>query len=462
MFTLAGHLHPVLVHLPIGILLIALALEFLSIAPARSAWKPAADLALGLGVLSAAFSCITGYLLSLTGGYDQGLVTAHQWMAISLTVLSGLLFFTLRGRRMGAVSGSLSVAVLLLVFLTGHWGGTLTHGSGYLSLVSDEPLTPVLKPVPNIQTANVYTSLVQPVLHDNCYRCHSAGRQKGGLRLDSPDAIARGGKDGPGPQELLKRIQLPLDDEHHMAPKDKTQLTKAEVALLQWWVAAGAPFDKRVADLPQDSTIKPVLAAFERGTAGPLAGDKDGPLNVADSDMPQAPVHPASAAAIERLRTSGALVLPIAEGSPYLDVRFPNDSIGPDALRAIDALSDQVVTLKLSNLPVGDDALATIGHCKALVRLWLDHTRITGRTLGELRNCAQLRYLNLAGTAVSDVTPLQALPHLQTLYLFQTRVDRGQWAALQKAFPHTRLDSGGYAVPFITTDTQVVRAPVRP
>lgn len=465
MFALAGHLHPVLVHLPIGILLIALFLQVVSISPTRATWKPAADAALGLGVVFAAFSCVTGYLLSLSGDYDHALVTTHQWLAISLTILSGLLYFSLRDRRMGSVSGALAIAVLLLVFLTGHWGGSLTHGPDYLSLqAADEgPSAPLLRPIPDIQGAGVYTGLVMPVLHDNCYRCHSTGRQKGGLRLDSPEAITKGGKSGPAPAELLKRIQLPLDDEHHMAPKEKPQLTKAEVALLRWWVDAGAPFDKKVRDLPQDSAIKPVLTAFHAGTAGPIGG-ADGPLTIADSDMPRAAIPPAAVAAIARLEAAGALVLPIAAGSPYLDVRFPNDTMGASALQAIDALAPQLVSVKLTGLPIGDDALPILGHCKALVRLWLDNTHVTGKALSSLRALSQLRYLNLAGTAVTtaDLQTLSALPQLQELFLYKTNVDKTHWATLQAGFPHTRLDSGGYTVPFLTTDTAIVRAPAPP
>jgi uncharacterized membrane protein len=461
MLVLAGHLHPVLVHLPIGFILIALFLEVVSMSPARATWKPAADAALAMGVVFAALSCVTGYILSLSGDYDSTLVTAHQWLAISLTVLAGLLYVSLRGRRMGAVSVALSATVLLLVFVTGHLGGSLTHGSDYLSLQATDagPSAPLLHPVADIQGAGVYTDLVMPVLHDNCYRCHSSGRQKGGLRLDNPEGITRGGKNGPAPAELLKRILLPLDDEHHMAPKEKPQLTASEVALLRWWVKAGAPFDKKVHDLPQDSAVKPVLVAFQAGTAGPVGGMTGGP--VADSDMPRAAVAPASVAAIARLEAAGALVLPIATGSSYLDVRFPNDTMGASTLQALDALSPQLVSIKLTGLPAGDDFLPVLGHCKALVRLWLDHTHVTGKALGELRGLSQLRYLNLAGTTVTsgDLSALSALPQLHELFLYKTSVDKARWTQLQAAFPHTRLDSGGYTVPFLTTDTAIVRAP---
>src|SRR5262249_38861499 len=127
------------------------------------------------------------------------------------------------------------------------------------------------------------------------------------------------------------------------------------------------------------------------------------------------------------------------------------------SLDALAGVADQVVSLKLSGLPVGDSVLPLIARCHALVRLWLDHTRV--RSVGALSALTQLRYLNLTSTAVSDVTALAGLPKLRELFLFGTAVDHSRWAALQAQFPHTRLDSGGYVVPSLTTDTAIVRAP---
>ncbi|HXB92165.1 MAG TPA: c-type cytochrome domain-containing protein [Puia sp.] len=470
-FTFFGRLHPVLVHLPIGIILLALFLEVLTVRPGYAAMKPAADLALGLGVIFAAISCCTGYLLSLSGDYDSALVTVHQWLAISLTVLSGLLYLLLRGRPLDRVSGALAAITLVLLFLTGHWGGSLTHGPGYLTAnLTVESNIPALRPVAHVQDAIAYTSLVQPVLHDNCYGCHSGRRIKGGLRLDGPDFMMKGGKDGPvivsghaATSLLIRRILLPPENDHHMAPKEKAQLTAAEIKLLQWWIETGASFDKPVGRLPQDNAMHAVLAAFQDGTAGPVADTGTVVLNIADSTIPTTPVAAAPADAVRRLQNAGALLLPVSQGSNYLSVSFPSNSIGPVAIQTLPLLKDQLLLLKCSFAPVGDEVIAAAAACPRLVRLWLDHTRITGKNLGGLRTLSNLCYLNLSSTAVSndELLELRSLPKLKQLYLYQTRVDKSQWASLQTAFPHTLLDSGGYALPFLATDTAIVRAPVK-
>lgn len=467
-FTFLGRLHPVLVHLPIGIILLALLLQWLSGRPKYAGMKPAADLALGLGVLCAIASCCTGLLLSHNGDYDQGLVNLHMWLAIGLTVVTAVLYGKLNGRPPGRDTKLLSAASLVLIFLTGHFGGSLTHGPGYLTTdLTPKPPVPALHPVADVQHAVVYTEMVQPVLHDNCYGCHRAGHVKGGLRLDDQTNILKGGKDGailtpgnPGASLLMKRILLPLDDDHHMAPKDKQQLTAAEIKLIKWWITNGAAFDKQVAQLPQDNEIHAVLAAFHEGTAGPVSGAA-APANVADSDMPAAPVKPAPAEALKRLAAAGALVLPVATGSNYLTVNFPNDTIGRDALSALLLIQDELVELKCSDLPVGDEIIDIAVASPHLVRLWLDHTKITGKTLGRLDTLQELKYLNLTGTPVDEaaVRTLSKAKKLKEIFLYQTNVPKSSWAALQAVFPHTVLDSGGYRLPKLITDTAIVRQP---
>jgi uncharacterized membrane protein len=465
-FTFLGRLHPVLVHLPIGVILLALLLEFLSQRPKYAGFKPAADLTLGVGVLCAIASCCTGLLLSRSGDYDQDLVNIHLWLAIGLTVVTAILYGKLNGRPPTRDTKLLSLASLALIFATGHFGGSLTHGPGYLTTdLTPKPPVPALHPVADVQHAILYTEMIQPVLHDNCYGCHRAGHAKGGLRLDDQANILKGGKDGPilvpgnpGVSLLMKRISLPLDDDHHMAPKEKPQLTTAEVKLLKWWITTGATFDKQVAQLPQDNDIHAVLAAFHEGTAGPIGGS-GAPANIADSDMPVSPVKQAPAEALKRLAAAGALVLPISRGSNYLSVSFPNDTIGRDALAALPLVREQLVELKCSDLPLGDEILDLAAASPHLVRLWLDHTKITGKALDRLDTLQALKYLNLTGTTVGEVEvrTLSRAKKLKEIFLYQTNVPKTAWPALQAAFPHTILDSGGYQLPKLTTDTAVVR-----
>ena len=85
---LIGHLHPVLVHLPIGILLLAGLFQLLALKPKYAALHNATSIALFWGMISAILSCISGYLLSLSGDYDEELVDTHTWFAIATASVS--------------------------------------------------------------------------------------------------------------------------------------------------------------------------------------------------------------------------------------------------------------------------------------------------------------------------------------------------------------------------------------
>ncbi len=84
---------------------------------------------------------------------------------------------------------------------------------------------------------------VRPLLADRCWTCHGPEKQKGGLRLDSGEGVARGGDTGPAivagkPEESLLIEAVRYQGDLKMPPKGK--LSDAEVAELTDWVRGGA------------------------------------------------------------------------------------------------------------------------------------------------------------------------------------------------------------------------------
>lgn len=114
-----------------------------------------------------------------------------------------------------------------------------------------------------------FESRIRPVLVEACYQCHStgAGKSKGGLLLDSRDALRKGGDTGPAivpgdpEKSLLIRAVRHAGDDVQMPPASAGgKLAAAKIADLEHWVGMGAP-DPRTAN----TTPKPgVQAAFER------------------------------------------------------------------------------------------------------------------------------------------------------------------------------------------------------
>ncbi len=90
---------------------------------------------------------------------------------------------------------------------------------------------------------------VKAILDDRCIDCHGEKKQKKGLRLDSPEWLAKGSKEGqvfiaghPEKSELYTLAALPADDEDRMPPKGK-RLTPEQLAAIKSWITDGAKFD---------------------------------------------------------------------------------------------------------------------------------------------------------------------------------------------------------------------------
>ncbi|MFM7052937.1 MAG: PSD1 and planctomycete cytochrome C domain-containing protein [Planctomycetota bacterium] len=92
-----------------------------------------------------------------------------------------------------------------------------------------------------------FESKVRPLLIANCYGCHSAsaGKSKGGLRLDTRESTLAGGESGPAvvpgdiDSSLLVRAVRYHDEDYAMPPAGR--LSDADIATIEQWVAMGAP-----------------------------------------------------------------------------------------------------------------------------------------------------------------------------------------------------------------------------
>jgi uncharacterized membrane protein len=461
MLELIGHLHPALVHLPIGILLIALLLIWLSKKEKYNISYQAIKIVLLVGVFSALASCITGYVLSTEDDYEKPLIIWHMWMGIAVAIASMFLYMKLARKEFDILYKTLAVGLLLLIFVTGHLGGSLTHGSDYLSLnFNADKDTIKIKPLANVEEVKAYDSVIKPIFQTRCYSCHSSKKQKGGLRLDKYDLILKGGKDGkvimpdnPDKSDMIQRLLLPDEDDKHMPPRDKLQPDDKQIALLHWWIENGTDTLHKVKDLPQPEPIHGYLLSLQADHA-----EHKLPANI-----PSAPVEKADDKAIQQLKDKGVIVLPVAQNSNYLMANFVTaTNISDKDLSLLLPLKKQLVWLKCGDTRITDSAMLFIAQCTNLTFLQLHNTLITDKGLQQLASLKQLQSLNLVGTktTASGLEVLKNLKQLQSLYLYQTKVNKGDWTQLKKEFPKTLIDSGGYNVPLFPDDTVVLKAPV--
>jgi uncharacterized membrane protein/mono/diheme cytochrome c family protein len=296
---LIGRLHPMVVHFPIGIILVAVLMELFTLGNFRHPLRSGIRFLVVLGAFSAVLSAFMGLLLAENEGVTGSTVDIHRIIGIASAGLSFLLLIFLRKCKL-APSESAIKTYRILLFLTGigigvagHFGAALTHGEDYLTEVlpgnseQEAPeslsvnlasLSAELSPEKEIQLV----TNVRSVLAHNCYKCHSGAKIEGELRLDEKEFVFAGGENGkvilPGnadESELIRRISLSKNHKDVMPSKGKL-LSKDEIQLLRLWVEKGAPWPDGVA---QQSVYRVAALAPRKPDLPPAKPGLENPID---------------------------------------------------------------------------------------------------------------------------------------------------------------------------------------
>lgn len=461
--SLFGRLHPLLVHLPIGFLFLAFVFECLSAAQAYRSLRKAVQPSLLLGSAFAIASALSGYLLRQEGGYEERLANLHQNLGIS-TAIVALAVYIVRPLMKKWIADPIKrkrarilllVPVIVLLSLTGHFGGSLTHGEDYLFSVAmqatERPDPAVrIRAIASVPDAILYRDVIQPILESRCYDCHSSAKEKGDLRLDKEEFIQKGGKHGPvieaGPADssaIFRRLMLPLEDEHHMPPEEKPQLTSSEIALIKYWIEGSARFDQPVARFTSGKKIAGIVKSMQE---------------THESWVPDDEGRPADEEGLQKLAAAGITPLPLADNSNYLMVTFAGITDVNDAqLSSLEAVRDQLVWLNLNYTSLTDNQMDAVSKLRNLRVLYLNNTQITDAGVAKLSALSGLRILSLVGTTVTDqsLPVLAGFKELTNVFLYQTGVSQEGIEKLTGGNEDLQVDTGNYVLQALPTDTIV-------
>lgn len=278
-----GRFHILLVHLPIGAIVLLAFLELLTRCPRFIKAEECLGPILLFAVPASLATAACGWLLSGEGGYESRVLQWHQWMGLATAAtctLTGIVF-GLGFRKLYRVC---LLATLVLMVGASHFGGSLTHGKDFLFRHAPTSLRGWLggnrKPEPSASPAGladlcVFTQAVQPVLNTYCVGCHGPEKARADLRLDTLEGMNQG-THGPvfvaGDSEksrLIRVLTLPVSDDFHMPPEGKPQPTLDAVSLLRWWIDAGASPDRTVGELNPPPDIRRILEAGLSGKTAP-------------------------------------------------------------------------------------------------------------------------------------------------------------------------------------------------
>jgi uncharacterized membrane protein len=420
-----GHFHPLLVHLPIGMLyLVGLLYGYGSWKKTKTYW-PAIKIGLTIAFLSSILAGISGWVLSYGGGYAEESVSLHMWLGIA-TSAATLVLMTLGKlfNRPSKFFGAILIITLILLTLTGHFGGSMTHGDDYLFSLSENR-----RDLADLDQALVYEEIIAPILNEKCESCHSASKKKGGLSLASMHGIRWGGDSQDqlldiqfGEGGLVRRLLLPDSDEAHMPPSGKTQLSEEEIEIIRWWVKNATP----------DQSLHPD-AAWNDVTTSSLSGYSE-IKPVLERHFSVSDLKAIDAEELAALRNSGVDVSWVSESDPMLGLSLENKSqISSDAVDALEDVAENVAYLSLAGSTLSSSMVNSIEEMVNLRQLMVQNSSWSDDQAGALSNLKKLEILNLYGTAVSDesVESLAELTSLLRLYTWNSGLSEEGLARLQ-------------------------------
>ncbi len=425
----AGRLHPMFLHLPIGTLIFSFILMVLPKLAGKKADRKIMMVCLLLASLSASATALFGFFLSLQGDYGTDLLQQHKMGGVALSVL---IFFILLWhkymKKSKLVFYGASLITFIVLLFAGHSGSTLTHGENFVWA----PLGNEEEEILTEENSSLYRLAIMPVLEKKCFSCHNETKAKGKLIMTSIEKFKLGGKNGkewiegnPDSSRLVKYIHLPLEDDNHMPPDGKPQLSPIEISLLEAWIQSGADFEKKLNEFAEQDTLKFLAAAYIKSS-----GKK--------SEEKKYAFGPASMETIIKLNTPYRAVFPLFQNSPALQADFfARQSFQVNALEELKVINDQLTVLNLSKMPITDNELKIIGQFKNLEHLNLNFTSVIGEGLSNLSSLSHLQSISLSGTAVKGnaLQPVLALPSLRQIFIWNTPISESEKAAMEKSFP---------------------------
>ena len=428
-----GRFHPLIVHLPIGFLIMSGLLQLYAAKVKNNALNlnPAIAFTLLWGTIASIFAVAIGWLLSQQGGYDSNILFWHKWLGILVTLLSffGWLIKTERIRLQKSSFSIVLFLIIILISVSGHLGGSLTHGEAYLmhyapkfikNMVGEDTKENLLD-LKTLEKDSIkfFPHIIQPIFNNKCISCHNPTKKEGGLLLTTYSEVIAGGDHGsiinlktPLESALLNRVTLPKSHRKFMPPRGAA-LTFGEIQIIEWWMQNGAD------SLSSFSTEK----ALDKKMIYTLLRDYQLDYNP-KMYYESVKVAPLSSNASTVLRQNNFAIDFMGEDNNFISVTFKGKSITDDQISKLELAKTQITWLKMSNCNLTDAQLKSISSLNNLTRLNIHSNPISDENIKSLSALKHLISLNLYNTKITDLS-LEHLVNIQsltTLYVWRTGI----------------------------------------
>ena len=413
-----GKFHPVVLHLPIGALLFTFLIALVALKEDKP-FRTTIKMGLIFSFFGALVSSILGYLLYQAGGYEEAAVKNHMILGWTTTACIAILWALFEQVSFKKIFFPFFVISVTILSVTGHYGGQITHGQQYLALPQEGENVITI----NVDSIQLYEQAVAKIFDKKCVSCHNFSKRKGGLALHQPLAILEGGELGLPftvgnalESRIIEYAGLPLEDDLHMPPQGRPQLTSSELNVLSYWVDQGAKFDGTISFKSFPEQVQKSFAQFL-------------PKKLPD-------VKPLKASILLRLQEMDFRVSPYTAETPFIQAKFMGESLRRKALNALLDAADQVIELELPNVDLPNRFWEEITLFKNLLKLKLDGTNVEDQHL-QILNGLPLQSLNIARTQVSQLGVKSLLEHtsMEYLYAWNTKIASKEEKLLQEQTP---------------------------
>ena len=433
-----GRMHPVMLHLPIGLLVMSFLFWAIRKKIEPNSFQTIFLFSLQLTALAASLTALMGFFLSQEGGYESSTLLVHKTAGVLLSFLCcGLLIFYQYFPARKILLNVSMIAAVITMLVAGDFGAILTHGEGFVW----QPIQGAEKDAADkiTDSSSLFTAAIRPILKAKCFSCHNERKAKGELVMTSPEKLLEGGKNGPiwvarDPlnSHIIENINLPIEEKKHMPPKGKAQLTPDEIKLIYAWIEAGADIEKTLKDYPDTDSLRILAAGF---------------INIPQQveEKEEYTFSPASAAAIQKLNNPFLSVFSLSVNSPALQADFfVRQSFDRKNLNELLSVKEQLVALNLSNMPVTDADMKIISKFNNLQKLILNNSEITSKGLQELQNLKKLRSLSIAGTRVDKAAEeyFRGFASLNEVFTWNSGISQTDAAKMQEKNKNIKFNTG--------------------
>jgi uncharacterized membrane protein len=486
---IVGQFHPLILHLPIGIVFLTLFMEVCSWF-SFGKYRPRTAVGLFLAFITGTFACVTGLFELSAGGWKaeewNDDMFKHMWVGIGFVGVLGLAFLA---KLWGSRSGSRGPVYGILLLIAGgalgygaHFGGLATHGSDPIEKAwkwltenvetfkqwkegdkqeEDETVeggSDPEGPKPP-QKRLAFKEVVLPILDAKCLYCHSEEEKvKSGLKMDTYENLLIGGdmQDDdeyrtlvPGDSKksyMIEVMMLPMDDDMHMPPSKKKQMEDYEVKLLTWWVDH-IPASENLEDKTLEEMGAPadIIEAAAMLVSPEERKSMEEAAEAAKAKVEQEKVAKREALqnALDSLKQDPAFKTSLNYASQdSTDLEFTAVSLrgklDDQTFLKLAPVSTALTSVKLGATSITEETIAAeLPKMANLKKLDLSQTQIGDAAMDSVAKLEGLEWLNLYGTQVTDagIMTLKGLGNLKKIYLWQSKATPEGAKALQAELP---------------------------